>query len=60
MLETKLERFIAILLLILVAFVCGWRMGINRTKTTIEIVDVTNKSVTIAYEDDSVHMYEYN
>lgn len=60
MLETKLERFIAILLLILIAFVCGWRMGINRAKTTIEIVDVTNKSVTIAYEDDSVHMYEYN
>lgn len=60
MLETKLERFIAILLLILVAFACGWRMGINRTKTTIEIVDVTKKSVAIAYEDDSVHMYEYN
>lgn len=60
MLRTKFEKFVAIVLLILVAFACGWRSGINRTKETLEIVEVTKKSVAIAYEDDSVHMYEYN
>lgn len=60
MLRTKFEKFVVIVLLIFVAFACGWRSGINRTKTTLEIVEVTKKSVTIAYEDTSIHMYEYN
>lgn len=58
--NTKLDKIIIIILLIAVAFACGWRMGMNRTKTTLEIVEVTNNSIAIAYEDNSVHMYEYN
>lgn len=58
--DTKLDKCITIILLIAVTFACGWRMGINKAKTTLKIVDVTKKIISIEYTDGSIHQYEYN
>lgn len=57
--ETKLDKIITIILIVVVAFVSGLCMGRQETKETLEIVEVTDDSILIEYKNGAIHEYLY-